>query len=385
MTPIDPVALTAALIRCPSVTPADGGALDLLAQTLGERGFTCTPLTFAEPGAHPVKNLYARIGTGGRHFCFAGHTDVVPPGDAAQWRHDPFAGVVADGFLFGRGAVDMKGAVAAFTAAVSGFLADRGGGFDGSISLLITGDEEGPGIDGTAKVLEWLDGRGERIDACLVGEPTSADRLGDMVKIGRRGSLTAHLTVSGVQGHVAYPERADNPVHRLALIVADLIASPVDEPTAHFGATSLQVSTIDVGNPASNVIPAVARATLNLRFNDRWTGASLEAWLRGRIAAWGGKVAVDVRVSGESFITPPADLADLIAEAIQAETGQGPVFSTTGGTSDARFIRRVAPVAEFGLVGRTMHQVDEAVRIDDLLTLTRIYRAVLDRYFPVSP
>jgi succinyl-diaminopimelate desuccinylase len=378
---IDPVGLARDLLRCPSVTPADDGALGTLAAALEPIGFTCHRLDFAEPGTPDVVNLYARWGTGGRLFCFAGHTDVVPPGDLAAWSVGPFDGVIQDGRLYGRGAVDMKGAVACFAAASSRFLAARGPLFDGSISLLITGDEEGPAINGTAKMLDWLEDRGERPDACLVGEPTSARRLGDMIKIGRRGSLTGTITVEGTAGHTAYPHLADNPVHRLVAMLADLTGVELDRGTAHFPPTTLQVSTVDVGNPAANVIPGRARAVFNIRFNDTWTGASLTEWLKARLAPFGGRWELAVRVGGEAFLTPPAALAQLVADAAQPVTGLQPEFSTTGGTSDARFIARLCPVVELGLVGLTMHKVDEAVPLEDLETLTRIYQAVLERFF----
>jgi succinyl-diaminopimelate desuccinylase len=380
-TPIDPVALAAALIRCPSVTPADAGALATLAAALEPHGFRCQHLRFSAPDTADVDNLYARWGEGGRNFCFAGHTDVVPPGDRAAWSTDPFAGTIRDGWLIGRGAADMKGGVAAFAAAASQFLARRGPAFAGSISLLITGDEEGVSINGTAKVLDWLAGRGEKLDACVVGEPTNPDALGDMIKIGRRGSLNAVLTVEGIQGHTAYPHLADNPAHRLVRMLADLTSLPLDEGTEHFQPSTLQISTIDIGNPAANVIPGAARAAFNIRFNDRWTGASLEAWLRDRLEGHGGRWSLNIRHSGDAFLTPPGALAALIAEAVLAETGRRPEFSTTGGTSDARFIAKYCPVAEFGLVGRTMHKADEAVALDDLRRLTEIYARVLDHYF----
>jgi succinyl-diaminopimelate desuccinylase len=373
---IDPVALAQALIRRPSVTPEDAGAIGTLVTSLEPLGFACERLQFGE-----IANLYARIGSFGRNFCFAGHTDVVPPGDVASWSRAPFDGEIGDGLLYGRGAVDMKGGIAAFAAAASRFVARRGAGFGGSISLLITGDEEGLALDGTRKVLDWLAAKGERLDACLVGEPTNARELGDMIKIGRRGSLSAKLAVDGTAGHTAYPHLADNPVHRIVAMLADLNSAPMDEATEHFQASTLQVSTIDVGNPASNVIPSRATAAFNIRFNDRWTGASLDAWLRERIGRHGGRWSLDVHVSGESFLTPPGAVAALIADAAEAVTGRRPEYSTTGGTSDARFIQRFCPVAEFGLVGLTMHKADEAVPLADLEALTRIYEGVLDRFF----
>jgi succinyl-diaminopimelate desuccinylase len=379
---IDPVALAGELIRRPSVTPRDEGAIEILAGVLEGLGFTCHRLVFSEEGTADIVNLYARLGTGGRNFCFAGHTDVVPPGNAASWTIDPFAGAVVDGTLWGRGAADMKGAIACFAAAVAQFRAERGSDFGGSISLLITGDEEGISINGTKKVLDWLNSRGESLDACIVGEPTNAQTLGDMVKIGRRGSLTGTLTVHGTQGHTAYPHLADNPVHRLVRILHAVTSEPLDAGTSHFQPSTLQVSTIDVGNPASNVIPAEARATFNIRFNDAWTSDRLRAWLHENFAAVGGRYDLAIRVSGESFLTPPGPVSDMLSTAIARIIGRKPELSTTGGTSDARFIHSVCPIAEFGLVGLTMHKVDERVAVADLAALTAIYKTVLELYFP---
>lgn len=378
--PLDPLDLTLKLIRCPSVTPAEGGALDLLQSELEKLGFACTRLPFEEPGTAPVDNLWAKLGQGSPHFCFAGHSDVVPPGDSADWQVDPFAGLLRDGEVIGRGAVDMKGAIAAFVAAAAAHLADRGRP-SGSLSLLITGDEEGPSVNGTRKVLEWLAAQGETIDACLVGEPTNPLELGEMVKIGRRGSLTGWLTVAGRQGHIAYPHLADNPCHRLVRMLQELTAEPLDPGSEHFQPSSLQIASIDVGNPATNVIPAQARAVFNVRFNDHWCGASLEAWIRERLARVEGEWDLSVKVSGESFLTPPGPLADAVAGAVEAETGRKPALSTSGGTSDARFIRAYCPVVEFGLVGQTMHQVDERVAASDIEMLARIYRRVLEGMF----
>ncbi len=381
---IETIPLAQALIRRPSVTPKDEGALDVLEAALESLGFSCRRLPFGD-GAHRVDNLYARLGSDAPNFCFAGHTDVVPEGDTADWTHAPFAGVVSGGILHGRGASDMKGAIAAFVSAVSGFLDDRGPGFGGSISLLITGDEEGDAVNGTVKVLEWLDGTGERLDMCLVGEPTNPEALGDMIKIGRRGSLTGHVTVRGIQGHTAYPHLADNPVHRLIRMLGAIADTKIDDGTEHFQATTLQVSTVDVGNPAANVIPARAGATFNARFNDLWSGESLEAWVRERFDAAigdGGAYDLSIRVSGESFLCPPGPLSDAVADAAAAELGRRPALSTTGGTSDARFIHRYCPVAEFGAIGKTMHKVDEQVPVADLEALARIYRRVLNRLFP---
>jgi len=389
---IDTLSLAQDLIRKPSVTPKDAGALDVLQGALEPLGFTCHRIPFGE-GAERVDNLYARLGTGTPNFCFAGHTDVVPEGDVSDWSHDPYAADVHDGILFGRGASDMKGAIAAFISATSRFLADRDGQFDGAISLLITGDEEGDAINGTKKMLEWLDANDEALDMCLVGEPTNPEALGDMIKIGRRGSLTGKLTVHGVQGHVAYPHLADNPVHRLVRMLAAITDTRIDDGTEHFQATTLQVSTVDVGNPASNVIPARASATFNARFNDLWSSEKLEAWVRERFdgafgdtTGRGGHYDLSVRVSGESFLCAPGPLSDAIADAAEAELGRRPELSTTGGTSDARFIHKHCAVAEFGGIGKTMHKVDEQMPVADLEALARIYHRVLGNVFgPATP
>ena len=379
---IDVVALAQALIRCPSVTPADAGALDILADALRELGFVCERPRFGEPGAGAVDNLYARIGNARPNFCFAGHTDVVPTGDEAAWTRPPFAGQIEDGRLWGRGAADMKGAIAAFVAASQRFLARRRQAFEGSISLLVTGDEEGPAINGTVKVLEWMRMRGETIDACLVGEPTNPLHLGEMMKIGRRGSLNGVLTVLGTQGHAAYPELADNPIPRLVAMLGAISASPLDTGTPHFPPSTLAITSVDVGNVATNVIPERARAAFNIRFNDRHTGASLESWLNERFARAGGRYALDVSVAGEAFLTAPGHLSEIVAAAVRAATGTEPECSTTGGTSDARFIKDHCPVVEFGLVGATMHKVDENVAVHDICALSEIYESVLARYFP---
>ena len=377
---IDPVALTQDLIRCPSVTPADAGALGVLQRVLEGMGFTCTRLVFEETGTDPVDNLYARLGTGSPNFCFAGHTDVVPVGDAAAWTVDPFAAEIINGKLYGRGTSDMKGAIAAFTAAAKSFL-DRNGVPDGSISLLITGDEEGPSINGTRKVLDWMQAKGEVIDACLVGEPTNPRAMGDMMKIGRRGSVTATLTAYGAQGHVAYPHLADNPLPRLTKALSMLADSPLDEGTAHFQPSTLAITTIDVGNPASNVIPAKGTAKFNIRFNDLHTPKSLEAHIRDVLEEVGGAWDLKMAVSGEAFLTPPGALVATVAGAITAVTGKTPELSTSGGTSDARFIKNFCPVVEFGLVGQTMHKVDEHVDVADIRTLAAIYDRVLADFF----
>ncbi len=367
----DPVALAAELIKRPSVTPEDAGAVSLLAMWLESLGFACHVLPF-ETGGPRIHNLYARLGTEGPNFCFAGHTDVVPPGQG--WTVDPFAGQVIDGRLFGRGAVDMKGAVAAFVAAVARF-----GRPAGSISLLITGDEEGPAVDGTVKVLEWLAERGERLDGCLVGEPTNPRRLGEAMKIGRRGSMNTRLTVFGTQGHAAYPHLADNPIPRLLEMLRRLTERPLDSGSAHFEASTLALTTVDVGNPATNVIPASARAGFNIRFNELHSGASLQRWIRETCASVGGDFELDFEVSGESFLTQPGPLSDAVAVAIRDVTGITPELSTSGGTSDARFIKNACPVVEFGLVNQTMHKADEQVPVEHLEQLATIYGAVLER------
>jgi succinyl-diaminopimelate desuccinylase len=379
---IDPVELAAAMIRCPSVTPADEGALDVLQTALDGLGFTCHRLKFSEPGTPDVDNLYARIGDGVPNFCFAGHTDVVPVGDEDAWSVGPFEARIVDDILYGRGAADMKGAVACFAVAAQRLLVARGADFDGAISLLITGDEEGPGINGTTKVLDWLAERGEKLDVCLVGEPTNPEQLGEMVKIGRRGTMSGTLTVRGTQGHVAYPRRADNPIPRLIATLAVLDGHVLDHGTDHFQPSNLEVTTIDVGNPASNIIPASASATFNIRFNDSHTGASLSAWMTEVCAAHAGAHDLNIRVGGEAFLTPPGPLSEIIADAVEQVFGKRPKLSTTGGTSDARFIKDHCPVAEFGLVGQTMHKVDERVPVADLVALADVYTAVLEAYFP---
>jgi succinyl-diaminopimelate desuccinylase len=348
-------------------------------------------MDFTQAGTDDVGNLYARIGQrpseGGKHFCFAGHSDVVPVGDLSSWTIGPFSAELSAGYLFGRGAADMKGAIAAFTEASARFLAKRGRDFGGAISLLITGDEEGPAVNGTVKMLKRLAERGETIDSCIVGEPTSSKRFGDMMKIGRRGSMTVDLTVRGIQGHVAYPERLDNAIHRLSAIIEALVREPIDKGSTHFQPTSLQFTTVDVGNKATNIAPGVAKARFNTRFNDLWTSRTLLAHLQERIeramAALGGNGTIEykVEVSGESFYTPPGPLSELVAGAVRDVAGVECELSTTGGTSDARFIRSYCPVLEFGLVGETMHKVDEKSAVADLKALARIYETVLDRYF----
>ncbi|MBV9757501.1 MAG: succinyl-diaminopimelate desuccinylase [Alphaproteobacteria bacterium] len=374
MTATDPLPLAQALIRRPSVTPADAGAQEVLAEALAALGFAVQPLRFGQ-----VDNLFARIGDSAPHLCFAGHTDVVPPGSGV-WRTDPFAGELRDGVLYGRGACDMKGAIAAFVAAAAAHL--DAGPPRGSISLLITGDEEGDAADGTVRVLEWMAEHGHTPDFSLVGEPTNPARLGEVVKIGRRGSLNARITVHGKQGHSAYPQLADNPVHRLVGALAAMMDEPLDGGTDWFEPSSLQVTSVDVGNPASNVIPEAASARLNMRFNDRHTGAALGDWLRAVLARHAERFDLDVRVSGEAFLTQPGEHVRLLVRAIHEETGIEPRLETGGGTSDARFIARYCPVAEFGLVGATMHQIDECVPAAELRALARIYRRVLRAFLP---
>ena len=379
---LDPVTLARDLIRCPSVTPEEGGALDLLQSTLEGMGFNCRRLIFSEAGTPDVDNLYARLGDSAPNFCFAGHTDVVPVGARDSWSVDPFAAEIKDGMLFGRGASDMKGAIAAFAAATKRFIED--GAPSGSISLLITGDEEGPSVNGTKKVLQWMVENGEAMAVCLVGEPTNPMALGEMMKIGRRGSLNGWLTVKGEQGHTAYPHLADNAAHRVVSLLQAITAESLDDGSEFFQSTTLQISTIDIGNPTTNVIPGEARATFNIRFNDLHSSSSLTEWLHKTFDAAigeGGKYELDIVVSGESFLTPPGRLSDLVSDACEKVLGQRPELSTTGGTSDARFIKDFCPVAEFGLISQTMHKVDERTAVEDIRKLSEIYEAVLRGYF----
>lgn len=374
---VDPAQLTADLIRCASVTPVEGGALVLLEERLSSYGFTCTRVDRGE-----VSNLFARWGTG-KTFGFNGHTDVVPVGDLAAWTVDPFGAEIRDGFMYGRGATDMKSGVAAFAAAAMDFVSETPPG--GSIVLAITGDEEGPAKNGTVALLDWMQAHGETMDVCLVGEPTCPDDMGQMMKIGRRGSMNAFFTITGQQGHSAYPHRANNPLPAMARLVDQLSCAELDQGTEHFDASSLAVVTIDTGNPATNIIPAQTRATVNLRFNDAHSGASLTTWLQGQAdeisAEFGVGVVLDVSISGESFITPPGALSELVARAVQVETNRTPEMSTSGGTSDARFVQHHCPVVEFGLVGKTMHQVDERVEIAQIHQLKSIYTRILSDYF----
>jgi succinyl-diaminopimelate desuccinylase len=380
MMTVDPVALTADLIRCNSVTPAEGGALVRLETLLSAAGFACTRV---DRGG--ICNLYARWGARGanKSFGFNGHTDVVPVGDVAAWTQDPFGAAIVDGWMYGRGATDMKSGVAAFAAAAVDFVRDTPP--DGAVVLAITGDEEDVAEDGTVALLDWMAANGERMTHCLVGEPTCPNVMGEMMKIGRRGSMTCYFTAEGVQGHSAYPHRAKNPMSALVKLMARLEQAPLDAGTAHFDASTLAITTIDCGNLATNVIPAKGRATVNIRFNDAHSGASLTQWLRDHAAAvqaeTGVLIEMRVKISGESFLTPPGAFSDLVARAVQAETGVVPSYSTSGGTSDARFVKDHCPVVEFGLVGKTMHQVDERVEVAQIHALKAIYTRVLRDYF----
>ena len=392
MTATDPLANLATLIRCPSVTPAEGGALGALEDMLAPLGFKVDRVTASEDGTPDIENLYARLGTDGPHLMFAGHTDVVPVGDEAAWTHPPFSADIADGEMYGRGAVDMKGGIACFIAAIARHVENHGAP-KGSVSFLITGDEEGPAINGTSKLLDWAAARGERWDACLVGEPTNPDQLGDMIKIGRRGSLSGTITVHGVQGHAAYPHLADSPVRGILALTQALMDPPFDAGTDNFQPSNLEVTTIDVGNTATNVIPAKASARFNIRFNDSWEADSLKAEIIARLdrAAVDGTlrpgrppVRYDIVWSerpSHVFLTRNNALIASLSGAVEAVTGREPKLSTTGGTSDARFIKDFCPVVEFGLVGQTMHMVDERVAVTDLETLTQIYENFIRRWF----
>jgi succinyl-diaminopimelate desuccinylase len=380
---VDPVDLARRLIRCPSVTPKEAGALDLLEQELGALGFKVWRKTFSQEGTDDVENLYARLGDGAPNLCFAGHTDVVPVGDEAAWSVDPFEGALSDGVLIGRGAVDMKGAIAAFVAAAAQVISRNDGKPPaGSLSLLITGDEEGPSINGTRKMLGWLAEQAETLDACIIGEPTSGEKLADTIKIGRRGSLSARLTVHGTQGHSAYPQHADNPIHRMVRMLDAITAEAMDQGSAHFEPTTLQVTSIDVNNPAGNVIPAKATAALNVRFNDHHSGKDVERWIRERLDREGARYDLAVRVSGESFLSPPGPLSDALSAAVVECAGFAPTLGTGGGTSDARFIKDYCPVAELGLKNATAHKVDEQAPQSDITILTQIYAKAIERFLP---
>ena len=385
----DAVSITRALVRCPSVTPADAGALGILETILKAAGFEVHRVTFSEPGTADIDNLYARLGTTAPHITFAGHTDVVPAGDEAAWTHGAFSGEVRDGYLYGRGAVDMKGGIACSVAAVLQYLADHGGApredGNGSISFLITGDEEDISVNGTVKLLQWVAARGEKFDHCVLGEPSNVEVLGDCIKIGRRGSQSGTLLVDGVQGHVAYPHRASNPVPDISRLIVALSDEPLDHGSAEFQASNLEFTSVDVGNTASNVIAAQARAKFNIRFNDNHTQDTLRALVEARLVKAAGN-RIRARIVWEPsnsnvFVTRPGAFTDLAVSAIEAVTGRKPELSTSGGTSDARFISGYCPVIEFGLVGQTMHQVDERTPVSDLEKLTKVYRGVLDRYF----
>ncbi|MEO6945622.1 MAG: succinyl-diaminopimelate desuccinylase [Nitrobacter sp.] len=385
----DALSIACDLVRCPSVTPADAGALGVLETLLKTAGFELHRITFTEPGAADIDNLYARIGTTGPHIAFAGHTDVVPPGDESAWTHGAFSGEVKDGFLYGRGTVDMKGGIACSVAAVLDYLAAHGGkpGHDGhgSISFLITGDEEDIAVNGTIKLMQWAAARGEKFDHCIVGEPSNVAEMGDTIKIGRRGSLSGTLYVDGVQGHVAYPHRASNPIPDIAALITALVSEPLDQGSAQFQPSNLEFTSVDVGNPAGNVIPGQARAKFNIRFNDHHNQESLRALIEARLAKASGN-RTRARIvwepsNADAFVTSPGPFTELVVAAIEEVTGRRPNLNTGGGTSDARFIKNYCPVIEFGLVGQTMHQIDERTPVADLEKLTRIYRGVLDRYF----
>ena len=377
---IDPVSLTADLIRCPSVTPEEGGAIELLERLLEMNGFSCTRITRGQ-----VSNLFAKWGSGknGRVFGFNGHTDVVPVGDLSSWSVDPFGAEVKEGFLYGRGATDMKSGVAAFVAAAIDFVNNNPP--DGSVIITITGDEEGDAENGTAAILDWMKQNGEKIDHCLVGEPTSPSKMGEMMKIGRRGSMTAKVIATGIQGHSAYPDRAKNPILAMVKLLDILASHQLDTGTEHFDPSTLAITSVDTGNKASNVIPASTTATINIRFNDSHSGSSLISWLEEEIdkvsAEYGIQFKTDFKITGESFITPPGELSELISEAVKKELGVQPKLSTTGGTSDARFIKNICPVTEFGLVGKTMHAIDERVEINQINQLKEIYTRILEAYF----
>jgi succinyl-diaminopimelate desuccinylase len=381
----DALSIARDLVRCPSVTPADAGALGVLENILKGAGFEVHRVTFGEPGTADVDNLYARIGSSGPHLTFAGHTDVVPPGDESAWTHGAFSGDVKDGFLYGRGAVDMKGGIACSVAAVLRYLADHGGKPNGSISFLITGDEEDISINGTIKLLQWAAARGEKFDHCVLGEPSNVETLGDCIKIGRRGSQSGTLYVDGIQGHVAYPHRAANPVPDISRLIVALSDEPLDHGSAQFQASNLEFTSVDVGNPTSNVIPGQARAKFNIRFNDLHTQQTLRELVEQRLVKSAGN-RIHARIVWEPsnanvFVTKPGTFTDLAVAAIEEVTGRRPELSTSGGTSDARFIASYCPVIEFGLVGQTMHQIDERAPVSDLEKLTKIYRGILDRYF----
>ena len=382
--PADPVAIARELIRCPSVTPEEGGAISYLQRVLTGANFDVHRVMFTQPGYDNIENLYARVGTGAPHFVFAGHTDVVPPGEEQLWSYAPFAGEVSEEVLFGRGAVDMKGAIACALAATFDYLAAHHGKPKGSISFLITGDEEGVAVNGTVKLLKWAADRGEKFDHCLLGEPSNPKSLSDMIKIGRRGSLNGTLVVTGTAGHVAYPQLADNPVRGIVTLLSALMNAPLDDGSQHFDPSNLESTSIDVGNKTVNVIPGEARARFNIRFNDRHTQDDLKALIEQRTGAAAGPVRWRIEwepSNADVFVTKPGAFVDLVRAAVAEVTGKSPALSTSGGTSDARFIKDYCPVVEFGLVNTTMHKVDERVPTADLVVLTAIYRNILERYF----
>ncbi|KLN62412.1 succinyl-diaminopimelate desuccinylase [Kiloniella spongiae] len=380
--PASALEVSQALIRCPSVTPEEGGALDLMESLLKPLGFECHRLPFSCEETYGVDNLYARLGTNGPVFGYGGHTDVVPIGDANAWSVDPFGGTVVDGKLIGRGTVDMKGSIGAYVAALTRFLkSPEGKSLNGSLNLIITGDEEGLGLNGTRKVLDWMTDKGEKMDVCLVGEPTSNTALGDMVKIGRRGSMNFALTVRGIQGHTAYPQLANNPLHPAINMLHNLLQEPLDSGTEHFPPSSLQLTSVDVGNPTTNVIPAEITANFNVRFNDLYTSEQVEAWVRERLHRADFDYDLKIRVSGESFLCPPGPFSDLIGNSILDVTGVKTELGTSGGTSDARFIKDYATVAEFGLLNDTAHKVDEHCTVQELEDLSKIYETMLRGYF----
>jgi succinyl-diaminopimelate desuccinylase len=385
-TPTDPVPILQALIRCPSVTPAEGGALAYLEELLGKAGFACHRLRFSAEGTPDVDNLFARAGTGAPHLCFAGHTDVVPPGREDTWSLPPFAAEIRDGIIYGRGACDMKGSVAAFAAAAMDFI--RSGSFKGSISFLITGDEEGPAINGTTKVLQWMRDNGHVPDHCIVGEPSCLERLGDTMKIGRRGSLSFTITVDGRQGHAAYPHKADNPIPKVARFIDRIAHAEIDRGNAHFDPSSLAVTSVDVGNPAGNVIPARAVVRFNIRFAPVHSFASLRQWVDDHIEAvrndMGGTWSVAATEGADAFLTAPGPFVDLVAGAVERATGIKPRLSTSGGTSDARFVKDYCPVVEFGPTNATIHMTDEHIAIEELRATQAVYGVILSDYFSTA-
>jgi succinyl-diaminopimelate desuccinylase len=380
------VAIAQQLIRCLSVTPSDGGALRYLAVILEEAGFTTHSISFADPDSPPIENLYARFGSRSPHLVFAGHTDVVPPGDREKWRFDPFGGHIAEGMIWGRGACDMKGGIAAAVAAVLSFLAKRPA-LSGSIGFLLTGDEEGPAINGTVKLLQWVKAHGDSIEHCLLCEPTNRNVLGDTVKIGRRGSLTGMIRLHGTQGHVAYPQLADNPIPHLLRMLTAITHEALDTGSSFFDASNLEITSVDVGNTVANIIPAEARAVFNIRFNDRWSPLTLAAEIRRRCERAANRARFTLTfepTNAVAFLTEPGSFTALVVDAITRVTGQTPTLSTAGGTSDARFIQAYCPVMEFGLVGQTMHAVDERAALADIEQLSAVYERILASYFEVS-